>query len=120
MKLLDGPEGRVGQLDVDQFLVAAAGCVFLGLMLLGQSIAPSAQSGHLELLLLLLLLRGQQLNNTTLAVVVFVVVVVVVAVVLFGVESAVSRRERVEAVRRQTHATDKGNSQTDGRTNGTS
>lgn len=90
LKLLDGPEGRIGQLDVDQFLVAAAGCVFLGLMLLGQSIAPSAQSGHLELLLLLLLLRGQQLNNTTLAVVVFVVVVVV-AVVLFGVESVVSR-----------------------------
>lgn len=45
LELLDRPEGRIGQLDEDQFLVVVG---ILRLMLLGQSIAPSAQGGHLE------------------------------------------------------------------------
>lgn len=45
LELLDRPEGRVGQLDEDPFLVVVG---ILRLMLLGQSIAPSAQGGHLE------------------------------------------------------------------------
>lgn len=49
LELLDRPEGRVGQLDEDQFLVVfVGGILLLGLMLLGQSVAPSAQGGHLE------------------------------------------------------------------------
>lgn len=46
LKLLNGPQGRVGQLDEDEFLVVA-GAGAAG-VLLGQSIVASAQGGHLE------------------------------------------------------------------------
>lgn len=45
LELLDRPQRRVGQLDEDELLVVIAGIL---LLLLGQSIAPSAQGGHLE------------------------------------------------------------------------
>lgn len=45
LELLDGPEGRIGQLDKDELLiVTGAGAV----VLLGQSIVSSAQGGHLD------------------------------------------------------------------------
>lgn len=46
LELLDGPQGRVGQLDEDELLVVA-GAGAAG-VLLGQSIVASAQGGHLE------------------------------------------------------------------------
>lgn len=94
LELLDRPEGRVGQLDEDQFLVVFVG-ILLGLMLLGQSVAPSAQGGHLE--------RGDNTTHrSSLSSRWFVVVVAAsaaaAAVVVF-VESVVLLVRRVELSR---------------------
>lgn len=45
LELLDGPQGRVSQLDEDELLVVAGGAA---VVLLGQSIVASAQGGHLD------------------------------------------------------------------------
>lgn len=84
LELLDRPEGRIGQLDEDQFLVVVG---ILRLMLLGQSIAPSAQGGHLE--------RDNTHSSSSFRFVV-VVVVVVAASAVESVTAAAQERERAD------------------------
>lgn len=83
LELLDRPEGRIGQLDEDQFLVVVG---ILRLMLLGQSIAPSAQGGHLE--------RDNTHSSSSFR---FVVVVVVVDAAS-AVESVTAAQQRESAL----------------------